>query len=382
MVQLLSMASGLLALSAIVSAAPAPAPTAAPSPAEALAAIEQRAAACTFSGSGGAAAASKSKASCATIVLSALSVPSGTTLDLTGLKSGTHVVFEGTTTFGYEEWSGPLFSVSGTDITVTGASGSKLDGQGAKYWDGKGTNGGKTKPKFFYAHSLKGKSTISGINILNSPVQVFSINGASGLTLSNIHIDNSAGDAGKLGHNTDAFDVGSSSDITISGANVQNQDDCLAINSGTGITFTGGTCSGGHGLSIGSVGGRSDNTVSDIIIESSTVKNSANGVRIKTVSGATGSVSGVTYKDITLSGITSYGVVVQQDYLNGSPTGKPTSGVPITDVTFSNVKGTVSSSATNVYVLCAKCSGWTWDVSVSGGKTSSKCAGLPSGVKC
>ncbi|KAM0311711.1 hypothetical protein ACHAO8_006927 [Botrytis cinerea] len=382
MVQLLSMASGLLALSAIVSAAPAPAPTAAPNPAEALAAIEQRGTACTFSGSGGAAAASKSKASCATIVLSALSVPSGTTLDLTGLKSGTQVIFEGTTTFGYEEWSGPLFSVSGTDITVKGASGSKLDGQGAKYWDGKGTNGGKTKPKFFYAHSLKGKSTISGINILNSPVQVFSINSASGLTLSNINIDNSAGDAGSLGHNTDAFDVGSSSDITISGAVVKNQDDCLAINSGTGITFTGGTCSGGHGLSIGSVGGRSDNVVSDVIIESSTVKNSANGVRIKTVSGATGSVSGITYKDITLSGITSYGVVIEQDYENGSPTGKPTTGVPITDVTLSGIKGTVSSSATNVYVLCAKCSGWSWDVNVTGGKTSTKCAGLPTGVKC
>ncbi|KAJ8062312.1 hypothetical protein OCU04_008859 [Sclerotinia nivalis] len=380
MVHILSSALSLLALGAAVSAIPAPAPTAAPKAADALAAIEKRAGSCTFSGSGGAAAAIKSKASCATIVISAVAVPSGTTLDLTGLKSGTHVVFEGTTTFGYEEWSGPLVSVSGTDITVTGASGSVLDGNGAKYWDGKGTNGGKTKPKFFYAHSLKGKSSINNVKILNSPVQVFSINSASGLTLSGITIDNSAGNS--LGHNTDAFDIGSSTDITISGANVQNQDDCLAINSGTTIIFTGGTCSGGHGLSIGSVGGRSDNVVSDVTIESSTVKNSANGVRIKTVSGATGSVSGVTYKDITLSGITSYGVVIEQDYENGSPTGKPTSGVPITGVTLSNVHGTVSSSATNVYVLCAKCSGWTWDVNVTGGKTSSKCAGLPSGVKC
>ncbi|TGO88521.1 hypothetical protein BPOR_0157g00030 [Botrytis porri] len=346
MVQILSMASSLIALSAIVAAAPAPAPTAAPNPADALAAIENRAAACTFSGAAGAAAVSKSKTSCATIVLNALTVPSGTTLDLTGLNSGTQVTFEGTTTFEFEEWSGPLVSVSGTDITVTGAAVSKLDGQGAKYWD----------------------------------VQVFSINGASGLTLSNINIDNSAGTS--LGHNTDAFDVGSSSDITITGANVQNQDDCLAINSGTGITFTGGTCVGGHGLSIVSVGGRSDNVVSDVVIESSTVKNSANGVRIKTVSGATGSVSGITYKDITLSGITSYGVVIEQDYQNGSPTGKPTAGVPITDVTLSGIKGTVASSATNVYVLCAKCSGWTWDVNVTGGKTSTKCAGLPTGVKC
>jgi len=300
---------------------------------------------------------------------------------MTGLNTGTHVIFAGTTTFQYDEWSGPLVSVSGTDITVTGATGNKLDGLGAKYWDGKGTNGGKTKPKFFYAHSLKGTSSITGLNILNSPVQVFSINGASGLTLENINIDNSAGDSAG-GHNTDAFDVGSSSNIKIINANVKNQDDCLAINSGTGITFSGGICSGGHGLSIGSVGGRSDNVVSDVVIESSTVKNSANGVRVKTVSGATGSVSGVTYKDITLSGITSYGVVVEQDYENGSPTGTPTSGVPIKGLTLSNVHGTVSSSATNVYVLCASCSGWSWDVNVTGGKTSTKCKGMPSGVKC
>ena len=78
-----------------------------------------------------------------------------------------------------------------------------------------------------------------------------SINGASTLAVTNIKMDNTAGDSGALGHNTDAFDVGSSTGVTITGANIQNQDDCLAINSGTSITFTGGTCSGGHGLSIG-----------------------------------------------------------------------------------------------------------------------------------
>jgi polygalacturonase len=123
-------------------------------------------------------------------------------------------------------------SVSGTDITVTGASGSVLNGDGSRWWDGEGSNGGKTKPKFFYAHSLKGTSTISNIYIQNSPVQVFSIDGSSGLTLSGITIDNTAGDSAGAA-NTDGFDVGDSSDITISGANVYNQDDCLAINSGT-----------------------------------------------------------------------------------------------------------------------------------------------------
>lgn len=45
-------------------------------------------------------------------------------------------------------------------------------------------------------------------------------------------IDNSAGDSGG-GHNTDGFDIGSSSNVVISGAKVYNQDDCVAVNSGT-----------------------------------------------------------------------------------------------------------------------------------------------------
>jgi galacturan 1,4-alpha-galacturonidase len=85
------------------------------------------------------------------------------------------------------------------------------------------------------------------------------------------------------GHNTDAFDVGSSSGVPIKNANIKNQDHCLAVNSGTDITFTGGICSGGHGISIGSVGGRSNNVVKNVNISSSSISNSDNGVRIKTV---------------------------------------------------------------------------------------------------
>jgi polygalacturonase len=40
-----------------------------------------------------------------------------------------------------------LISVSGTNITVNGATGHVIDGNGGKWWDGKGSNGGKTKPK-------------------------------------------------------------------------------------------------------------------------------------------------------------------------------------------------------------------------------------------
>lgn len=223
---------GLLALAttSFVSASPIAAAVAAPAP-TAAARLDKRAT-CTFTN---AASASKSKASCATIVLSAIAVPSGTTLDLTGLTTGTHVIFEGTTTFGYEEWSGPLVSVSGTSITVTAASGAYFKGDGARWWDGQGSNGGKTKPKFFYAHNLV-SSSITGLYFQNSPVQVMSINGATTLTVSGVTVDNSAGNTGDTSTaatNTDAFDVGSSTGVTISGANISNQDDCLAVNSGT-----------------------------------------------------------------------------------------------------------------------------------------------------
>lgn len=119
--------------------------------------------------------------------------------------------------------------MSGKNIEVSGKSGHVINGDGSRWWDTKGTNGGKTKPKFFYAHSLD-DSSITGLNVKNTPVQAFSVQ-ADNLVLDHITIDNSDGDDNG-GHNTDAFDVGNSSGITISNAVVKNQDDCLAVNSG------------------------------------------------------------------------------------------------------------------------------------------------------
>jgi polygalacturonase len=80
------------------------------------------------------------------------------------------------------------------------------------------------KPKFFYAHNMI-NSTISGITILNSPVQVFSVNGATNLTISDVTINNLAGNA-LGGHNTDGFDIGSSDSIMIKNSKILNQVRC------------------------------------------------------------------------------------------------------------------------------------------------------------
>ncbi|KAL1861932.1 hypothetical protein Plec18170_000756 [Paecilomyces lecythidis] len=341
--------------------------------------LSERASSCTFTD---AAAATESKTSCSSITLKDIEVPAGKTLDLTDLNDGTKVIFSGETTFGYAEWSGPLISISGTNIAVEGEPSSVLNGDGSRWWDGEGSNGGVTKPKFFYAHNLD-SSTITGITIKNSPVHVFSIQ-SDGLVLRDITIDDSDGDT-QGGHNTDAFDVGESTGVEIYNAVVKNQDDCLAVNSGENIIFSNGTCSGGHGLSIGSVGGRDDNTVKNVTIQDSSISNSQNGVRIKTVYDATGSVSQVTYSNIKLSNITDYGIVIEQDYENGSPTGEPTNGVSITDLTIDGVTGSVADDATRVYILCGdgSCENWTWEgVDITGGKESDKCQNIPDGASC
>ena len=93
----------------------------------------------------------------------------------------------------------------------------------------------------------------------------------------------------------------------------------------------------------------------------------------------------VTYKEITLSNIAKYGIVIEQDYENGSPTGTPTTGVPITALTLNGVKGTVASKGVETYILCGKgsCSNRKWSgVAITGGTKSSKCTNIPSPATC
>ncbi|KAF2623511.1 glycoside hydrolase family 28 protein [Macroventuria anomochaeta] len=379
---LLSVVALTASLAASAVAAPAPAITPAPE-----AAVVKRATSCTFSGSAGAASASKSQTACATIVLNNVAVPSGTTLDLSDLADDTTVIFEGTTTWGYKEWAGPLLNIGGSKITVKGASGAVLNPDGARWWDGEGGNGGKTKPKFLYLHSLT-DSTVTDLSIKNTPVQAVSIASCDGLTITDMTIDDSAGDTDSLGHNTDGFDIGTSSNVVIDGAKVYNQDDCVAVNSGTSITFQNGLCSGGHGLSIGSVGGRSSNDVDTVTFYNNVIQNSVNGIRVKASVGDTGTINKVTYNKITLKNISKYGALIEQNYDGGDLKGTAGTGIPITNLVVENITGTsaVSSSGYDVVVTCgssSSCTGWTWsNVAITGGKTYSSCTNVPSVTKC
>ncbi|KAB8254345.1 putative endopolygalacturonase D [Aspergillus pseudonomiae] len=342
----------------------------------------------SFTGNGGTtctvteyAAISSAVVSCSNILLSDIYAPPSSTIDLQGLQTGAAVIFAGKTTFGDTADSDfdPIV-VSGTSVTITGAEGHVIDGNGEAYWDGEGSNGGSDKPDHFFVVKDMYNSRIENLYIQNWPVHCFEIESTEHLTISGLTLNNSAGDAANsksdgdpAAHNSDGFDIKESSYFTLENTWVHNQDDCVAVTSGTDIVVDGMYCYGGHGLSIGSIGGKSDNTVNGVTFSNSQVLSSQNGCRIKTNSGETGEVYNIRYENITLSDISDYGIDVQQDYLNGGPTGEPTNGVTIANVTFVDVTGTMSDGQ-DYYILCGddSCSNFVFDgVDITGGSGDS-----------
>jgi hypothetical protein len=94
--------------------------------------------------------------SCTDITIQDVTVPGAETLDLSELKKGTKITFAGTTVrqvrpgslrqntetmsqrFEFAEDNVDLIQIGGTDITVEGAPGHILDGNGQAWWDGLG----------------------------------------------------------------------------------------------------------------------------------------------------------------------------------------------------------------------------------------------------
>jgi polygalacturonase len=85
-------------------------------------------------------------ANCTNIVLRDIYAPPNSTIDLTKLKAGAVVTFQGRTTFGFTNSSSfsPMI-LGGNHVTITSAPGAVIDGNGTLYWDGLGSNGGVPK---------------------------------------------------------------------------------------------------------------------------------------------------------------------------------------------------------------------------------------------
>jgi polygalacturonase len=84
-------------------------------------------------------------ASCTNIILDGITVPAGSTLDLSKLLNGTKVTFAGLTFWEYKAEDYNMIKVGGKNIEITAEPDAVLDGNGQSWWDGQGSNGGIDK---------------------------------------------------------------------------------------------------------------------------------------------------------------------------------------------------------------------------------------------
>ncbi|ARM35186.1 glycoside hydrolase family 28 [Legionella longbeachae] len=232
------------------------------------------------------------------------------------------------------------------------SSTSIIDGQGSTWW-----NQVNDRPVLVEINNTSG-ITVQFIELINSPKYNLHI-----VSSDNININNIAINAPADSPNTDGVNTHNISNMSIDTITVNNGDDGIAVNSDQGpssaIRINNVTLINGHGLSIGS---QVYNPVFDMTVNKVSFKNSSHGLRIKTRCPSedpskcpqtkTGSVSNISYENITMTGVV-YPLYFDLDYgTNGNY-----SYVNLSNITYSNVVATNSKNPASL--ICSENNGCT-----------------------
>ena len=246
--------------------------------------------------------------------------------------------------------------------SVTGSG--VIDGNGQAAWDEFSSNSSYQRPTLVYTSGGSG-ITFSGFSMVNPPNVFHSANGdARNILYTQLNLS-AISTSSNPAHNTDGrrsrtfpsfhlltligFDVGPASYVTYTDITVLNDDDCVAFKPGASfITVNGITCTGSHGLSVGSLGKSSNDSVSNVYVSNATMINSAKAVGIKTYPSGDGhgqsTVTNVTYTGIKVQNC-DYAIQIQSCYSSElSYCASNPGNAQISDVVFENFSGTTSKS--------------------------------------
>lgn len=105
--------------------------------------------------------------------------------------------------------------------------------------------------------------------------------------------------------------------------------------------------------SIGSLGVHNSHAcVSNITVKNVNIKNSDNGLRIKTWQGGTGSVTGISFENIQMDNVRN-SIIIDQYYCLSKACRNETSAVYLADVTYRNIKGTYDVRSPPIHFACS-----------------------------
>jgi galacturan 1,4-alpha-galacturonidase len=301
-----------------------------------------------------------------------------------------------------------LKDIPGLTITGTGV----IDGNGQKAWDRFASDSSYRRPTLFYidgGHDIN----MHGWKMINPPNVFHSVKGdAFNIAYSNLNMS-AISTSKNPPKNTDGklptlisvrnptnqdlgFDIGASAFVTLIDIRVVNGDDCVAFKPGANhTTITGITCTGSHGLSVGSLGKSNADTVSNIYVSDATMISSTKAVGIKTYPIGNGhgvsTVTNVTFNNIRVQN-SDYAIQIQSCYGEDESYCKTNgNNAVLKGIVFEGISGTTSNRYSPVTsnlncgvkgVCDVKIKGYT--VKAGGGTGEVLCANTPGslGVGC
>ncbi|XP_028131535.1 polygalacturonase [Diabrotica virgifera virgifera] len=318
---------------------------------------------------------------CSVITVKNLWVPSGQTLELS-LKDNSHLIFDGNVTVGvkYQD-EVPLIRISGANLFIEGRKDAVINGQGEKYWDGKGIEGKNRKPVLLEISAQE--SLLKNINIRNCPQKCVNILKSANSSFTGWNIDITDGFKDNVGLDTHGFAVANSSDIIIKESNIINQGDCIVVNQGSDLHFEQIVCRGSQGITVRPEW-EYENYIRDVIFDDCTVIEGQTGIRVVTSPHQPeGYISNVIYRKIHLTGILFRGIDIRQDL---DDEGRPSGNVKITELDISDVKGNMTDKyVRSVYIWCGPdgCANWNWsDIDIENAEVENACNFLPNNWSC
>ncbi|KAA8527970.1 hypothetical protein F0562_035161 [Nyssa sinensis] len=242
------------------------------------------------------------------------------------------------------------------EMTFTGSG--TIEGNGEQWWElpckpHRGPNG-STLPgpcdspaliRFFLSNNL----VVRQLKIQNSPQFHMKFDGCEGVLIEKLSISSP-----KLSPNTDGIHIENTKYVGIYDSVIGNGDDCISIGPGcSNVDIEGVTCGPSHGISIGSLGvHNSQACVSNITVRNAMIRDSDNGLRIKTWQGGTGSVTGISFENIEMENVRNC-VIIDQYYCLTKACRNQTSAVYVTDVSYRNIKGTYDVRSPPIHFACS-----------------------------